>query len=103
LVYGDHTPVLPAFSAGTINYDPNTVQEKEVPLIIKLPNETVGKTYADQGTHLDIMPTILDLLGLKPINWCSAKAFMPAAKTFWKFVLTSWLPSKQSWLQFDVG
>jgi len=65
LVYGDHTPVLPAFSAGTINYDPNTVQEKEVPLIIKLPNETVGKTYADQGTHLDIMPTILDLLGIK--------------------------------------
>jgi phosphoglycerol transferase MdoB-like AlkP superfamily enzyme len=65
LVYGDHTPVLPAFSAGTINYDPNTVQEKEVPLIIKLPNETVGKTYVNKGAHLDIMPTILDLLGVK--------------------------------------
>jgi phosphoglycerol transferase MdoB-like AlkP superfamily enzyme len=65
LVYGDHTPVLPAFSAGTINYDPNTVQQKEVPLIVKLPNETVGKTYPNQGTHFDIMPTILDLLGVK--------------------------------------
>ncbi|HUC96097.1 MAG TPA: LTA synthase family protein [Candidatus Saccharimonadales bacterium] len=65
LVYGDHTPVLPAFSAGTINYDPSTVQQKEVPLIVKLPNETVGKTYVNQGTHFDIMPTILDLLGIK--------------------------------------
>jgi phosphoglycerol transferase MdoB-like AlkP superfamily enzyme len=65
LVYGDHTPVLPAFSAGSINYDPNSVQEKEVPLMIKLPGETNGKTYVNQGTHMDIMPTILDLLGIK--------------------------------------
>lgn len=65
LVYGDHTPVLPAFSAGTINYDPETVSEKEVPLLIKLPNETTGKTYVNQGSHIDIMPTILDLLGIK--------------------------------------
>jgi phosphoglycerol transferase MdoB-like AlkP superfamily enzyme len=65
LVYGDHDPILPAFSAGTINYDPNSVQGKEVPLIIKLPNETVGKTYPDKGAHPDIMPTILDLLGIK--------------------------------------
>ncbi len=65
IVYGDHTPVLPAFTAGSITYDPSSVQEKEVPLIIKLPNETTGKTYTNQGTHLDIMPTILDLLGIK--------------------------------------
>lgn len=65
LVYGDHTPVLPTFSAGTINYDPTTIQFEEVPLIIKLPNETVGKTYPNQGNHLDIMPTILDLTGIK--------------------------------------
>jgi phosphoglycerol transferase MdoB-like AlkP superfamily enzyme len=65
IVYGDHTPVLPAFSAGTIKYNPDTVQVKEVPLLIKLPNETIGKTYVDKGTHLDIMPTILDLSGIK--------------------------------------
>lgn len=65
LVYGDHTPVLPAFSAGTIKYAPETVQSKEVPLIIKLPNSTAKKTYSKQGTHLDIMPTVLDLLGIK--------------------------------------
>ena len=65
IVYGDHTPVLPAFDAGTIKYDPNSVQEKEVPLIIKLPNETQGETHPNTGTHLDIMPTILDLIGIK--------------------------------------
>lgn len=65
LVYGDHTPVLPAFTAGTIKYDPTSIQEKEVPLFIKLPNDTASKTYANKGTHLDIMPTVLDLLGIK--------------------------------------
>lgn len=65
LVYGDHIPVLPAFEAGTIKYDPASVQVKEVPLIIKLPKETIGETHANQGAHIDIMPTVLDLLGIK--------------------------------------
>ncbi len=65
IVYGDHTPVLPAFTAGTLKYDPDSAQEKEVPLFIKLPNDAIGKTYPNQGTHLDIMPTVLDLLGIK--------------------------------------
>ncbi len=65
VVYGDHTPVLPAFSAGTINYDSESISEKEVPLMIKLPSQTSGKTYVNQGSHMDIMPTILDLLGIK--------------------------------------
>ncbi len=65
VVYGDHTPVLPAFKAGTIDYNPDSTQQKEVPLLIKLPNETTGKTYQNTGTHMDIMPTILDLLDIK--------------------------------------
>ena len=65
LVYGDHNPVLPAFSAGTIKFDPESNQAKEVPLIIKTPNQTTGETHNNQGNHLDIMPTILDLLGIK--------------------------------------
>lgn len=65
LVYGDHTPVLPAFKVGTISYDPSSVQEKEVPLFIKLPGQTTGETKVNVGTHLDIMPTILDLVGAK--------------------------------------
>lgn len=65
IIYGDHTPVLPKFTAGTINYDPKTVQSKEVPLIIKLPNNTTDQTYINQGTSLDIAPTIFDLLDIK--------------------------------------
>lgn len=68
VVYGDHVPVLSKFTAGTINYDPEGVQGKEAPLIIKLPNETTGKVYENKGTHLDIMPTILDLAGIKTSN-----------------------------------
>jgi phosphoglycerol transferase MdoB-like AlkP superfamily enzyme len=65
LIYGDHTPVLSSFTAGSITYDPSSRQGKEVPLIIKLPNETTGSTHPDQGAHIDIMPTVLDLLGIK--------------------------------------
>lgn len=65
IVYGDHTPVLPSFSAGTINYDVKSDAQKEVPLFIKLPKETSGQAHTKQGTHLDITPTIYDLLGIK--------------------------------------
>ena len=65
IVYGDHTPVLPSFSAGTINYNPDSVQVNEVPLIIKMPNQTEGIVYENTGTSLDITPTIFDLLGIK--------------------------------------
>ncbi len=65
IVYGDHTPVLASFEAGTIKYDPDSDQSKEVPLMIKMPNQETGITYPNTGTHLDIMPTVLDLLGLK--------------------------------------
>ncbi|MDK2898990.1 MAG: lipoteichoic acid synthase [Patescibacteria group bacterium] len=65
VVYGDHTPVLPAFTAGTVKYDPDTIQASEVPLFVKLPNETDSVIHPNMGTNLDIMPTILDLLGVK--------------------------------------
>lgn len=65
VIYGDHVPVLPAFSAGTISYNPDSVQGKETPLIVKLPQETAGKTHINESTSLDITPTILDLLGIK--------------------------------------
>lgn len=65
VIYGDHTPVLPSFKAGTIDYDSSSNQEKEVPLFIKLPKQKIGETIPNKGVHLDIMPTIIDLLGLK--------------------------------------
>lgn len=65
IIYGDHTPVLPAFKAGDINYDPNSTQEKEVPLFVKTPNQTTGEIFINQGSLIDIMPTTLDLLDIK--------------------------------------
>ena len=65
VVYGDHTPILDSFSAGSMNYDSNTNQALEVPLFVKLPNQTIGQTHENIGTSLDIMPTILDLVGIK--------------------------------------
>lgn len=65
VIYGDHTPSIPSFTAGTINYDATSVQSKEVPLFVKLPNDTTSVVHQKQGSHLDIMPTILDLLGIK--------------------------------------
>lgn len=67
IVFGDHTPVLSSFTAGTISYNPGSVQEKEVPLFIKLPKGSGVKNeiYPNKGTHLDITPTILDLAGIQ--------------------------------------
>lgn len=65
VVYGDHTPILDSFSAGSMNYDSSTNQALEVPLFVKLPNQTIGQTHENIGTSLDIMPTILDLVGIK--------------------------------------
>lgn len=63
IIYGDHTPVLSSFSAGSVNYDAKSDQALEVPLFIKLPNQTAGQTHTNLGTSLDIMPTVLDLTG----------------------------------------
>jgi len=65
IIYGDHVPVLTKFTAGNINYDPDSIQGKEVPLLVKLPKEVDSKTYPKKGTSLDIMPTVLDLMGIK--------------------------------------
>jgi len=56
---------LDSFSAGTIRYNPESKQGQEVPIIIKLPNQKEAKVYKNYGTHLDITPTIFDLLGIK--------------------------------------
>ena len=64
VVYGDHNPVMDSFTAGTVTYDSESAQNKEVPMFIKLPNSTESKTITKTATQLDIMPTILDLAGI---------------------------------------
>lgn len=65
ILFGDHTPVLSSFVAGDIKYDQSSEQSLEVPIFIKLPNQTEGRTFQKVGTNLDIMPTVLDLVGIK--------------------------------------
>lgn len=81
VIYGDHEPVLSAFEAGTIKYDPSGTQGKEVPLIIKTPNQTTGETYVNKGTHIDIMPTILDLTGIKTNQLMFGRSLFTDSKT----------------------
>lgn len=64
IVFGDHAPVLPSFQAGSISFDNSSIEALESPIFIKLPNQKSGKTYQNIGTNLDIMPTVLDLLGI---------------------------------------
>lgn len=66
VVYGDHdSPNVETFSANGISYNPNSPEATRVPLIIKAPGQTMGTRTDTTATMLDIVPTILDLLGIK--------------------------------------
>ena len=65
VLYGDHTAKYDKFTSDEGIVDPNTIAGKNVPLIIKLPGQTTGKISHKASSHLDIMPTILNLVGAK--------------------------------------
>lgn len=68
VLYGDHKAKYDAFTADGGNIDPNTANGKKVPLMIKLPGETTGDRSNTPSTLLDIMPTLLNLVGAKPTS-----------------------------------
>jgi len=68
VLYGDHKAKYDAFTADGVTIDPNTVNGKKVPLIIKFPRETTGDKSNSPSTLLDIMPTVLNLVGAKPTS-----------------------------------
>ncbi len=49
-----------------------------VPLIIHLPGETRGQRIGINVSHVDIAPTILDILGVKPPMWMDGRSFKAA-------------------------
>lgn len=49
-----------------------------VPLIIHLPGQTQGQRINANVSHVDIAPTVLDLLGINPPNWMEGKSFKQA-------------------------
>jgi len=66
IVVGDHnSPNVESFTADGISYDPTGIAGLRVPLIIKTPGQSVGTVTRTTTTSLDIVPTILDLLGTK--------------------------------------
>ncbi|MEI6267081.1 MAG: LTA synthase family protein [bacterium] len=64
VVYGDHTAKYDPMTLDGVKIDPETEIGKRVPLIIKLPNQVNGEIISKPSSHLDIMPTILNLVGV---------------------------------------
>jgi arylsulfatase A-like enzyme len=46
-----------------------------IPLIMHLPRQTQGQRMSANVSHVDLAPTILDLLGVKPPDWIDGKSF----------------------------
>ncbi len=65
VIYGDHSAKFEPFISDEGKVEPNSLDGKKVPLIIKLPGQVEGKTISTPNSHLDIMPTILGLVGTK--------------------------------------
>jgi len=65
IIYGDHTAKYDAFTTDQGYIDPGTIAGKRIPLFIKLPGQTTTSKSMVATSELDIMPTILNLVGVK--------------------------------------
>jgi arylsulfatase A-like enzyme len=57
-------------------YDENI----RVPLVIRGPGIPAGKTIDSLASHIDVLPTILDLAGLPPLDGIAGRSLVPAIK-----------------------
>jgi choline-sulfatase len=48
-----------------------------VPLLIRLPDQTRGKMISRAVSHIDFVPTLLDLLGQPGHSQCAGKSLLP--------------------------
>jgi arylsulfatase A-like enzyme len=51
-----------------------------IPLVVHLPGQTQGQRIGADVSHIDVAPTILDLLGVTPPKWMDGRSFLPALK-----------------------
>lgn len=78
---GDHSPTMNDFSSGNLAFKMDSEDTKKAPLFIKLPGQKVGVEETGISTDMDIMPTILDLLGVKSTGIMFGQSlFLPKAK-----------------------
>lgn len=65
IIYGDHYAKIDSFDLDNYHFDSNKLEDKQVPLLIKLPNQTEKIVHEEISSHIDLMPTILNLVGAK--------------------------------------
>jgi phosphoglycerol transferase MdoB-like AlkP superfamily enzyme len=65
VLFGDHYAKTDAVDMDGTLFDPGTLEGKEVPLFIKLPNQDSGVSHKNISSHIDVMPTVLNLVGAK--------------------------------------
>ena len=65
LLYGDHGPAIDSLIFDKGRLDKNNPNLFGVPLVVKLPNQKVAEVNDIASSHLDIMPTVLNLVGIK--------------------------------------
>jgi arylsulfatase A-like enzyme len=49
-----------------------------IPLLIHLPGQTQGNRVGDLTQQVDLLPTILDLIGAPPVSWTDGSSIKPA-------------------------
>ena len=59
---------------GTFLYQPMV----HIPLILRMPNQHEGKALMVNAEHIDIAPTLLDILGLKIPSWMEGESLKKA-------------------------
>jgi len=68
-----------------------------VPWLIHLPDQTRSKTISQPVSHIDFVPTLLDLLGQPPHAQCAGESLLPLMRcdtTSPKNVFLEWAPNR---------
>ena len=72
-------------------------QAARVPLLIRLPDQTRGKMISRPVSHIDFVPTLLDLLGQPRHSQCAGKSLLPLIRedtTAPENVFIEWAPNR---------
>lgn len=65
VLYGDHYANIDSFSLDNEYIDVESLKGKQVPLLFKFPNQKEIVIHKEVSGHIDVMPTILNLVGAK--------------------------------------
>lgn len=86
VLYGDHSAKIDAFNLDNYSFDPMRIEDRRVPFLIKLPNQKKSVRHEQVSSHIDIMPTILNLVGAAPKSLMFGTDLFSGKKTFYSAV-----------------